>query len=95
MSKKVGDFLNGEEQFRPMSELGELMRTARISRPGAPYAASNAAQISEDVDAAIGGPIVFEEKDESTVDEPVVNLPNLAGEVKFPHIREFGNFFGT
>ena len=47
IASKKGDLLTGNEQSICRSELGKLMRIARIARPGAIYDATSAAHIPD------------------------------------------------
>ena len=59
-AKQMGETLAKEGEFALRSELGKLMRIARVARPGALYDASVSAQTSETIaESIIGGWAIF------------------------------------
>ena len=60
-AKRKGEPLTDEEQFTLRSELRELMRIARIARPGALCDASASAQTFGTIGESIVNPMDFEE----------------------------------
>ena len=74
-----------EAQFELRSELGEIMRIARIARPGALYDASVTAQTFETIDVTIISPTDFE----GIVD---VNSTTVIGANSYARIPGFGGF---
>ena len=72
-------------QFALRSELGGLMRIARISRPGAFYGASVSAKTFEAIGESIVNPIDLEEIFD-------VNMGNSMRAEKYSHIRGFVEF---
>ena len=84
---RKGETLTAEWQFALRCELWGLSRIARISRPGALYDASISAKTFEDFGRSIGN---LSDSDE--VFEARVTKAN--GNLKFPHINGFNEFFG-
>ena len=74
-----------EEQYALLSELVELMRIARIARPGAMCDASVSAKTSETINAAIINLFDFEEI-------ATVNLTKETGDIERHHIQCFDEF---
>lgn len=81
----MGEHVTEEEQFTLRSELGKLMRTARIARPGALYDAHVYAQISETTDETISNTSDFEESGD-------VNSTKSTGYIKHNLIQGFDEF---
>ena len=63
-----------EEKCAQRSELGELMRIARIARPDVLYDATVYAQTSETINEAIINPIDFGEIDDVDWDKATANF---------------------
>ena len=73
------------EQFKLRSELGALMRIARIARPGSLYGASASAQTFEAIQESVVSPSNFNEIAD-------VNLARAANARNYPHIPGFEEY---
>ena len=90
--KEMGDSLTAGEQLALRSELGQLMRFARIAGLCALYDASAAARNFAGVHRALGNPRAFEETTAARITRSVRNISRLYGELEFVRINGIDEF---